>query len=304
MSEPKRVREVDSEESEGETSPKKSLVEPEPKLTPEQAEGKRRYDLFWENIGYFEQGFAKLSMEELYVLGDFARAGLVQLVGEENYRTDPEYFKELTNKQNDTNVSVFLTPRRFGKDTVCDFYAAALLLTVPDARVTFLYTSPYDAGAMLTKISELISKFKRYPVDITRSTRTTIIVNVGEEALSNTRECRAFAATTASVKGCDWGFCILNNFVYGGYSFWQEVITPLVGSEHTSFVAIGTPLDAVDDWYSDIIETKQYKMGPAETKKAGDEDEGFRPSNYVFSVNRIEKPLPAAAAEAPPPYTA
>jgi hypothetical protein len=125
------------------------------------AEGKRRYDLFWENITRIEATYLTLSKQQRHIIEEFVRASLVKLVGIENYERNPVYYMNLAKKKNRQSLSIVITPRRFGKTTATAIYVGALLLTIPNVVIAIFSTGRRASTLLLQKIAQIVVGVKQ-----------------------------------------------------------------------------------------------------------------------------------------------
>lgn len=125
------------------------------------AEGKRRYDLFWESIERIEATYLTLSKQQRHIIQEFVRASLVKLVGLENYEKNPMYYMNLAEKKNRQSLSIVITPRRFGKTTATAIYVGALLLTIPNVVIAIFSTGRRASTLLLQKIAQIVLGVKQ-----------------------------------------------------------------------------------------------------------------------------------------------
>lgn len=138
------------------------------------AAGRRRFELFWENIARIEATYLTLSKQQRHIIEEFVRASLVKLVGLENYEQNPMYYMNLAKKKNRQSLSIVITPRRFGKTTATAIYVGALLLTIPNVVVAIFSTGRRASTLLLQKIAQIVVGAKQDKKDILQSNQETL----------------------------------------------------------------------------------------------------------------------------------
>jgi hypothetical protein len=197
-----------------------------------------------------------LTKEQTSVTEKFLAACLPHVVGQANFRANPDYFRRQCTEVSTTAMLACLMPRRFGKTTATASFVGAVMLSSPRIAIVVFSPTQRQSSMLTTAIKTLIQliapKLDR-AVTILKDNEETIVLR-----FDNQREyCTlcSYPSSERGVRGATGDMVIGEEFMQLDPAFFRKVIVPMLGVADTTLLCISTPLGA-DSYYDELVKTR------------------------------------------------